>query len=52
MKIFTSDLHHDHRRIVEFTNRSKDTTQENHTEWLITTWNKNVTKVRCVLSSW
>lgn len=44
MKIFTSDLHHEHRRIVEFTNRGKDTTQENHTEWLVDTWNKNVDK--------
>ena len=44
MKIFTSDLHHMHNRIVEFTNRDVDTTQENHTEWLISVWNKNVTK--------
>ena len=42
MKIFTSDLHHMHKRIVEFTNRSIDTTQENHTEWLTDVWNKNV----------
>lgn len=44
MKIFTSDLHVHHNRIVEFTNRDVDTTQENHTEWLISVWNKNVTK--------
>ena len=43
MKIFTSDLHHQHSRIVEFTNRSIGTTQENHTQWLIDVWNKNVT---------
>lgn len=43
MKIFCSDLHHMHNRIVEFTNRAVDTTQENHTEWLISVWNKNVT---------
>lgn len=43
MKIFTSDLHHMHKRIVEFTNRGKDTTQDNHTEWLTEVWNKNVT---------
>lgn len=43
MKIFTSDLHHMHSRICELTNRSKDTTQENHTKWLIDVWNKNVT---------
>jgi calcineurin-like phosphoesterase family protein len=42
MKIFTSDLHHMHNRIVEFTNRSADTTQENHTQWLTDVWNKNV----------
>ena len=36
MKIFTSDLHHEHRRIVEFTNRGKDTAQEQHNERL--TW--------------
>lgn len=42
MKIFTSDLHHEHKRIVEFTNRAVDTTQENHTEWLVKVWNKNV----------
>jgi calcineurin-like phosphoesterase family protein len=43
MKIFCSDLHHQHSRVVEYTNRGKDTTQENHTEWLIDVWNKNVT---------
>lgn len=42
MKIFTSDLHHQHSRIVEFTNRGDDTTQERHTEWLVKVWNKNV----------
>jgi calcineurin-like phosphoesterase family protein len=44
MKIFTSDLHHEHRRIVEFTNRGKDTTQERHTDWLVNLWNRNVDK--------
>jgi len=43
MKIFTSDLHHMHNRIVEFTNRGADTTQENHTDWLTEVWNNNVT---------
>jgi calcineurin-like phosphoesterase family protein len=43
MKIFTSDLHHEHKRIVEFTNRGVDTTQERHTDWLVKVWNKNVT---------
>jgi calcineurin-like phosphoesterase family protein len=42
MKIFTSDLHHSHKRIVEFTNRGVDTTQERHTDWLVKVWNKNV----------
>jgi calcineurin-like phosphoesterase family protein len=42
MKIFTSDLHHMHNRIVEFTNRGEITTQENHTQWLTDVWNKNV----------
>lgn len=44
MKIFTSDLHHEHKRIVEFTNRSVATTQENHTEWLTNVWNENVSQ--------
>jgi calcineurin-like phosphoesterase family protein len=43
MKVFCSDLHHQHSRIVEFTNRGEETTQENHTEWLVDVWNKNVT---------
>lgn len=42
MKIFTSDLHFGHKRIVEFTNRGADTNQENHTEWLINLWNSQV----------
>jgi calcineurin-like phosphoesterase family protein len=43
MKIFTSDLHFGHKRIVEFTNRAVDcTSQENHTEWLIDVWNTEV----------
>ena len=44
MKIFTSDLHHMHNRIVEFTNRGADTTQENHAQWLTDVWNKNVSQ--------
>jgi calcineurin-like phosphoesterase family protein len=43
MKVFTSDLHESHLKITGYTNRGKDTTQENHTEWLIDVWNKNVT---------
>lgn len=44
MKIFTSDLHHEHKRIVEFTNRGADTTQDNHTQWLTNVWNENVSQ--------
>jgi calcineurin-like phosphoesterase family protein len=41
---FTSDIHHDHKKIVEFTDRGRLTTQEDHTEWLIDTWNNQVQK--------
>lgn len=41
---FTSDIHHGHKRIVEFTNRGIDTTKENHNEWLVEIWNKQVNK--------
>lgn len=40
--VFTSDLHWHHKNIVSFTNRGNDTTQENHTEWLINLWNTEV----------
>lgn len=50
MRIFTSDLHMAHKRIVEFTNRSVDTTQENHDEWLVHLWNSQVTKGDVVYS--
>jgi calcineurin-like phosphoesterase family protein len=43
MKIFTSDLHFGHKRIVEFTNRAVDClSQDNHTRWLINVWNTEV----------
>jgi calcineurin-like phosphoesterase family protein len=43
MKIFTSDLHFGHKRIVEFTNRAIDCgSQDNHTRWLIDLWNTEV----------
>lgn len=42
--LFTSDLHFFHSRIVEFTERSKVTTQEYHTDFLVDIWNKQVTK--------
>jgi calcineurin-like phosphoesterase family protein len=41
---FTSDLHFLHKNIVSFTERSKYTTQEDHTEWLIDLWNSVVNK--------
>ncbi len=41
-KWFTSDLHHQHKRIVEFTNRAKDTTVEAHDDWLVELWNNQV----------
>ena len=44
MRFFTSDMHHRHRRIVEITNRSIDTTQEQHDTWLIDLWNNQVQK--------
>lgn len=40
----TSDLHFDHRRVVEYTDRSEVITQEHHTEWLIDIWNSQVSK--------
>lgn len=39
---FTSDLHFSHKRIVEFTNRGKETSQEDHDEWLTELWNNTV----------
>lgn len=39
---FTSDLHFSHKRIVEFTNRGKETSQEEHDEWLTELWNNTV----------
>lgn len=44
MKIFTSDLHHRHKRIIELSNRYKETTAEQHDEWLVELWNSQVTK--------
>ncbi len=43
MKIFTSDLHFRHKRIVEFTNRGLECkSQQEHDKWLIDLWNKEV----------
>lgn len=43
MRIFTSDLHVHHKRIVEFTNRGIECgSQDNHERWLIDLWNKEV----------
>jgi calcineurin-like phosphoesterase family protein len=41
-KLFTSDLHVSHKRIVEFTQRGLFTTQENHDDWLTRLWNREV----------
>jgi len=41
---FTSDLHHSHKNIVEFTERGKATIKEYHNEWLIDIWNSTVQK--------
>ena len=41
---FTSDLHFNHSKICEFTDRKLFTSPEDHTEWLIEIWNKQVTK--------
>jgi len=40
--VFCSDSHFFHKNIVKFTNRSVDTTQEEHDEWLVNLWNKEV----------
>jgi calcineurin-like phosphoesterase family protein len=43
MKIFTSDLHFGHKRIVEFTNRGiACRSQDNHDFWLVDLWNIEV----------
>lgn len=42
MDFFTSDLHLFHKKICEFTDRKLVTTQEQHEEWLIKLWNKQV----------
>lgn len=39
---FCSDLHFHHTNIVKFTDRKLVTTQEEHTEWLISIWNNQV----------
>lgn len=43
MKIFTSDLHLGHKRIVEFTNRIEECqSQDNHDRWIVNLWNTEV----------
>lgn len=39
---FTSDLHHKHKKILNFTERNKVTDVENHTDWLVSVWNSRV----------
>ena len=41
---FTSDLHYSHKNIVEFTDRGKATTKEQHDIWLTCLWNSIVQK--------
>lgn len=43
-EFFTSDLHFLHKRIVELSDRHEVTTVEEHTDWLIELWNKQVRK--------
>lgn len=39
---YTSDLHFFHKNVVQHTDRAVATTQENHDEWLVELWNKQV----------
>lgn len=41
-KWYCSDLHAFHKKIVGFTNRGLETTQENHEVWLTKLWNSQV----------
>lgn len=41
-KFYTSDIHAFHKKIVSFTNRGLETTQENHEVWLKDLWNNQV----------
>lgn len=43
-KWFTSDTHAFHKKIIEFTNRGKETTQEHHEEWLLDLINSKAEK--------
>lgn len=38
----TSDFHFSHKNIVGFTNRGKETTVEDHDDWLVEVWNRDV----------
>lgn len=42
MKLFTSDLHFGHTNICRYTNRSKETSQQEHDTWLTDLWNSSV----------
>lgn len=39
---FTSDLHHSHKNITQYTSRHLDTSPEEHNSWLTQTWNNQV----------
>ncbi len=43
-KFFTADLHHSHKNICKFTNRHLVTSQEDHDNWIIEIWNRQVAK--------
>lgn len=47
----TSDLHFKHKKICEYTNRWKDTTQELHDDWLVDLWNSQVSKNDIVIQT-
>jgi len=39
---FTSDIHFFHKNIVKFTDRGQFTTTEDHNEWVVDLWNRQV----------
>ena len=42
MKYFTSDLHHKHKNICNYTNRKLQVQPEEHDQWLTNIWNDTV----------
>ena len=41
-KLFTSDLHFGHRNLVGWTDRKLATTPDEHDDWLVSIWNRDV----------